>query len=195
MVVERSRSTTIVGWIARGIPGPAAKGTYALLLHLAREAQLDVGRLGRISFPAGYYLYLGSALGGLTGRLARHCRSEKRLRWHIDYLLPHVRLEEIWWEGSEERLECCWAAVAARAQGAVGMTPGFGSSDCRCPSHLVRFAARPRAAILGTASISRLVAAPDALEPILQPSHVGRDLICLQRHRGQAPALRHRART
>ena len=47
------------------------KGAYALVLHLERKEEITVGRLGTFAFPAGYYLYAGSALGpgGLEARL------------------------------------------------------------------------------------------------------------------------------
>ena len=71
-----------------------SKGTYALVLHLECTEEITVGKLGMFTFPAGYYLYVGSALGpgGLEARLARHRRRGKKLRWHIDYLLEHAQL-------------------------------------------------------------------------------------------------------
>jgi len=121
----------------------AKGGTYALLLRMGRESELSIGRLGSFRFPAGYYLYVGSALGSLRGRLVRHSRPQKRLRWHIDHLLQKARLLEVWSMASEERLECLWAEVARNLPGARVPIPRFGSSDCRCPSHLVYFAAKP----------------------------------------------------
>ena len=118
-------------------------GTYALLLQLEEPEEIIVGRLGNFAFPAGYYLYLGSALGGLRGRLARHRRRGKRPHWHIDYLLQRALLLEVWSMASEKRLECLWAEVARKLPGAQVPIPRFGSSDCRCPSHLIYFAAKP----------------------------------------------------
>jgi len=125
----------------KGAKGP--KGTYALLLRLEGLEEIVVGRLEKFAFPLGYYLYLGSALGGLRNRLARHSRPEKRLCWHIDYLLQRAQLLEVWNMASEEHLECLWAEVARNLPGAQVPIPRFGSSDCRCPSHLVSFAAKP----------------------------------------------------
>ena len=59
-------------------------GTYILLIAVERALTLDVGRLGAMTFPPGYYLYVGSALRNLGHRLARHLRREKRVHWHID---------------------------------------------------------------------------------------------------------------
>ncbi len=121
-----------------------AKGTYVLLIQLESGEEITVGRLGTFSFPAGYYLYVGSALGsgGLAARLARHRGSDKRPRWHVDYLLAHGHLLEIWQASGQERRECLWAAGARKMGGAMPV-PGFGSSDCRCPAHLIYFAAKP----------------------------------------------------
>ncbi|MFQ6111832.1 MAG: DUF123 domain-containing protein, partial [Nitrospinota bacterium] len=92
-----------------------------------------IGNLGRLLFHPGHYAYVGSALGGLRGRLERHLRSEKKTRWHIDYLLRQAAIEAIVACPSEERTECRIArALAARFEA----VPGFGASDCRCQSHL-----------------------------------------------------------
>ena len=59
-----------------------SKGTYSLLICLPEEKEIVVG--GRkASFPAGYYVYVGSAMGGLDQRIRRHLSREKRKRWHI----------------------------------------------------------------------------------------------------------------
>jgi len=118
-------------------------GTYALVLALRAETELRVGKLGTFVFPAGYYLYLGSALGGLRARVQRHQQRDKRTRWHIDYLLPHCNLVEVWAILSGERLECLWRDVVQSLPGARIAVPGFGSSDCRCPSHLIYLPSLP----------------------------------------------------
>ncbi|MFQ6059323.1 MAG: DUF123 domain-containing protein [Anaerolineae bacterium] len=122
-----------------------SKGTYALILHLERSEEITIGKLGTFTFPAGYYLYVGSALGpgGLEARLTRHRRRNKKLRWHIDYLLERARLVEVWSVASTEKLECLWAQAAQEISGAEIPVPGFGSSDCRCPSHLIYLAREP----------------------------------------------------
>ena len=118
-------------------------GTYLLLLRLEKGAQVAVGRLGRFLFTAGYYVYIGSALGGLEARLACHYGPVKRRHWHIDYLRAIARLEEERGVASEERLECRWARAVAQLPGAGCPVRGFGSSDCSCPAHLVHFSQRP----------------------------------------------------
>ena len=135
----------------------AEPGTYALLLKLDKQERITVGKLGTFNFPAGYYLYVGSALGpgGLRARLARHRRSSQnssganpgqtgqKLHWHIDYLLQRAQLVEVWSVASAERLECKWGQGARGLSGAQVLVRGFGSSDCRCAAHLIYFRARP----------------------------------------------------
>jgi Uri superfamily endonuclease len=120
-------------------------GSYVLVLHLVREAEISIGRLRTFSFPSGYYLYVGSARGpgGVEARLARHLRKRKQARWHIDYLLRETRVVEIWKASSRERLECLWARTLLRLPGARALPSGFGSSDCSCPSHLIHFPSPP----------------------------------------------------
>lgn len=124
---------------------PAAPGAYVLLMHLAEPVRLAVGGLGERPFAAGYYLYAGSALGGLRARLARHLRATKRLHWHIDYLLQRAPVCEVWWLASRERSECAWAGALAVAPGVQPFEAPFGASDCRCVTHLFYSVERPQA--------------------------------------------------
>jgi len=124
-------------------------GTYALMITLDRSRNICIGRRGRFCFPAGFYLYVGSALGpgGLEERLERHLRAEKRLHWHVDYLLHArgTRITQVWAMEGATRRECDWARAALQLPGADLVVPRFGSSDCRCAAHLIGFAgpARP----------------------------------------------------
>lgn len=113
------------------------KGTYALIAKLDSQTTVSVGKLGRFNFPPGYYMYFGSALGGLSARIARHLRRAKRLHWHIDYLLQSAEVIQVWSSSGDERLECEWYHTARDLPLSQDIVPGFGSSDCTCPSHLV----------------------------------------------------------
>lgn len=109
------------------------KGTYALLVHVPYALATSVGGLGVMEFKAGYYAYVGSALGGLEARVRRHLREEKRPRWHVDHLLARARAVDVVVARSEERRECVLAQELAKRFPSV---QGFGSSDCSCESHL-----------------------------------------------------------
>jgi len=123
----------------------AKKGSYILVLYLAADARLTIGRLGTFEFPAGHYFYCGSALNGLETRIRRHLRRDKKRHWHIDYLTAVAPVVEVWWMESEERWECRWAEEIME-KGGVVVAKGFGSSDCRCMTHLLRLRCRERTA-------------------------------------------------
>lgn len=133
---------------------PRLPGAYALSMLLFQPLSLEVGHLGTAHFPAGRYIYCGSALGpgGLKGRLGRYLRGGKhRNHWHVDFLLPETTLEGIYYalildeanreSNSQRAVECRWSQALAAQPGAVIPQPGFGASDCQsaCQSHLVAF--------------------------------------------------------
>lgn len=79
-------------------------------------------------------MYVGSAKKNLTRRIERHQRLRKNLFWHIDYLREAADLVTALPIRTADDLECTLAwAVEKIAQWLV---PGFGASDCSCPSHL-----------------------------------------------------------
>ena len=67
------------------------KGSYLLIIKLQDDKKILVGKLGKIAFKKGYYVYVGSAMNGLEQRLQRHLRSQKKFHWHIDYLLNQAK--------------------------------------------------------------------------------------------------------
>ena len=76
-------------------------------------------------------------MSGLERRLARHRRKEKLLHWHIDYLLLHASIEDVIVIPTGKRLECGWNLDLLQQAAARIVAPRFGSSDCRCPTHLI----------------------------------------------------------
>ena len=122
----------------------ASRGVYVLTLHVNNPARLTVGKLGRFDFPRGYYLYVGSAMGGFAGRINRHLRRKKKMRWHIDYLLKVADL--LWidlYDADNPQDECRLNKKIAGMPGEQIICPGFGSSDCGCRSHLHYFEELP----------------------------------------------------
>ncbi len=119
------------------------RGTYALLIPLEVGLRLRIGRLGVRALAPGCYVYVGSALGGLSSRLKHHLGSKNRLHWHIDYLLLEAKVTQVWYSLGPARLECTWNEALGSIPGANPSVPGFGASDCRCRSHLTRFQATP----------------------------------------------------
>jgi Uri superfamily endonuclease len=121
-------------------------GTYALILSCTSNARIRVGRLGTILLQHGYYVYVGSALGpgGLRARIAHHQKLSPRPHWHIDYLRAHTRLHSVWLRCDGRRHEHEWARAMLKMKDVTIPLPGFGASDCSCPSHLYFFKDRPR---------------------------------------------------
>lgn len=113
-------------------------GIYQLLIHLTAPAELRIGGLGCRRLAAGWYVYTGSMRRGLEHRLARHQRREKPLRWHIDYLtsLAGVVAVRTWPLQMEPDQECRTHQALLAVAGVSEPVQGFGSSDCRCRSHL-----------------------------------------------------------
>jgi len=117
------------------------RGSYLLIVEIPRKTRLQAGGLAGRNFPKGYYVYVGSAMGDLSSRLARHQRKTKKLRWHIDYLTAKADRIIPLPIRSSERLECGIAeALSAILKPGPG---GFGSSDCRCAGHLFFSATNP----------------------------------------------------
>ena len=107
--------------------------TYQLLIVLPRSHRVRIGCLGVFDFPAGAYVYTGSAKRNMDARIRRHLAGDKTLRWHLDYLttLSDVSVREI---GRYTAPEC----EINRLVAGVVVADGFGASDCRhgCGSHL-----------------------------------------------------------
>ena len=123
------------------LPMRRDSGLYQLLILLPKTKTIRVGRLGDFSFPSGHYVYTGSAKRNLNARIERHLRSRnKTLHWHIDYFLEHGKISKV--KRFEERgalSECGLNQKLLSRRDAQVIARGLGSSDCRCPTHLVYF--------------------------------------------------------
>lgn len=124
---------------------PAGAGTYCLILRMEKPAVLTIGKLGIFNFPAGWYVYTGSARGpgGLGGRLRHHLWPVANPHWHIDYLRSAATVQSIWYCVGETASEHAWAGELGRLPGVQIPAPRFGASDCRCMTHLVHFESQP----------------------------------------------------
>ena len=113
------------------------KGCYCLIISLDDEKTIKIGKkLGKITFNKGHYVYVGSAMNSLTARVKRHLSDEKKLHWHIDYLLKNAAITDVIYNESDKKIECELSqCLAERANG----IKGFGCSDCNCESHLHYF--------------------------------------------------------
>ena len=120
-----------------------------LLIELPDEQTITIGSLKAIYFPRGYYAYVGSAMGGFKSRLNHHLKSDKKPHWHIDYLLEKASISEIILFETKDRAECPTAQALSCQFDSI---PGFGSSDCKCRSHLFFAAEEMKSTIMATLS-------------------------------------------
>ncbi|MGD2207627.1 MAG: DUF123 domain-containing protein [Anaerolineae bacterium] len=156
-------------------------GTYVLALWLDRPQNIIVGRLGEFRFPAGWYLYVGSALGpgGLPSRLARHLRrvgADKQAHWHIDYLREATAWIGAWGRTCDQRWECTWSVALRSLPDARIVAPGFGASDCDCPAHLVHLSTLPDSQwFIDTLGAKRIIVKAKDLNKLLEALTTGSD--------------------
>jgi Uri superfamily endonuclease len=114
------------------------KGTYVLIIENNADTKIEIGKIGLIAFRKGFYAYVGSALAGLEQRIGRHLRdvgNNKKLHWHIDYLLanPTVEIKEVICVETGARNEC---EIAVHINQHLVAIAHFGCTDCSCTSHL-----------------------------------------------------------
>ncbi len=111
--------------------------TFANHLSIAVKTrpamEVEVGRLGNQFFPAGFYIYTGSAKKNMTARIQRHQKKDKKLRWHIDYLTVSAETHIV----AVRYLTRDECSVNQKTPGKI-IVVGFGASDCThgCQSHL-----------------------------------------------------------
>jgi Uri superfamily endonuclease len=124
------------------------KGVYALIISFPRRIAIEIGALGRVSFDAGMWIYIGSARGSgstsLENRLKRHFRLEKKIHWHIDRILHNqTKLVEAIWSKTDRPRECSVNRALLQTGFFQAGPKGFGSSDCTsgCKSHIMYYMA------------------------------------------------------
>lgn len=113
------------------------KGIYVLIIRLNKDAAVNIGALGKITFKKGLYAYVGSAQKNLEQRVQRHLGKEKKKFWHIDYLLDSdaARIVKVLHRQASKAEECRLANDLSQTSEPV---IGFGCSNCHCKSHLFR---------------------------------------------------------
>jgi len=115
-----------------------------LIISVSEDFGIIVSCLGKVLFKMGNYIYIGSAKGCLEARLRRHLRKDKKVYWHIDYLLKSekVQISQIW--VINKTIECKTVGIFNRNFVGTMVKKGFGSSDCKCLSHLFYLKDRER---------------------------------------------------
>jgi len=123
---------------------PSDKGVYVVFLRCDKRMDIRVGSLGIISVQEGIYAYVGSAFGGggLKSRLSRHLKTAKKCRWHIDYIRRHMKAVSLWYTTESAEAEHRIAQTFMEMGAGIPMK-GFGSSDCKCITHLFHLESVP----------------------------------------------------
>jgi Uri superfamily endonuclease len=121
------------------------RGAYFLVIYLPKESEITTkGR--RFCLRGGYYVYVGSAMNSLEKRVARHFRRDKKLHWHIDFLLKEGELLRAYMIPSEERLEESLSVEVSKYGEPV---KDFGAGDVRVETNLYRFDEEPDVILIG----------------------------------------------
>lgn len=130
-------------------------GCYVLVLYLPEPTAVVFDRKGTsFDFETGWYVYVGSALGGLQTRLKRHHRTRrdaKKMHWNVDYFREYAELHEVWYSFSEDsEPEHSWAHQFHSMAACSVPVAKFGASDCKsgCIAHFFQCASRPIAPML-----------------------------------------------
>lgn len=116
-------------------------GIYVLCIKNEQTTEIKVGKLGTLEFEKdGIHVYVGSAMNGLYHRIKRHLSKDKKIRWHIDYLLEKARVFKVCYAITNERKECAVSQFFNVKNKFFTPVPRFGNSDCRsCPGHLYKW--------------------------------------------------------
>jgi len=116
-------------------------GIYILELFLPKRTILSHNKFKNQVFSIGYHYYIGSAQKYLLQRIERHRRKEKKLRWHIDYLLNNreVLISNIYTISNlPKNQECKLVDNLISEMQLKVVIKNFGNSDCKsCESHLL----------------------------------------------------------
>ena len=119
------------------------KGSYCLIINQENDSEIEIGkRLRKINFDKGHYVYVGSAMNSLEARLNRHLSDEKKIHWHVDYLLKQTEITDIIYNESTRKIECELSQYLSTKTDGI---KDFGCSDCYCESHLYYFKNRDEA--------------------------------------------------
>lgn len=112
------------------------KGCYCLIMKIEEKREIKIAKkLGKIRFEKGFYVYVGSAMNSLEARLKRHLSNEKKMHWHIDYLLKKAEIVDIIYN-KNKKVECELSQYLSSKTTGI---KDFGCSDCECESHLYYF--------------------------------------------------------
>ena len=115
------------------------KGIYCLIIKVSKTKEILIGKLGKIKFEKGKYVYVGSSQNNLEKRVKRHFKKRKKKHWHIDYLVSDkdIKIEKAILFPFKKKSE---ESKLAREISKYGKpVKKFGASDdAKSKSHLIK---------------------------------------------------------
>ncbi len=109
------------------------RGTYVILIKLT--SSVDISRPRNMKLPEGLYVYVGSAMNSLTGRLRRHLKKKKKIHWHIDQLTEMGDIILLIGIPGRSKLE---EKLSRFLSEYFQVIKGFGSSDLKVDGNLFK---------------------------------------------------------
>ncbi len=103
------------------------KGSYLLFMEVADKIKVNSKKSQWIIKP-GLYVYVGSAMATLTGRVKRHLTEKKKNHWHIDFLTSRAKIFLTLLLPSRTKDEKVVSQLVSKYGTPV---KGFGSTDCK----------------------------------------------------------------
>lgn len=110
------------------------RGIYILELFAEKDFTISAKKFIDVTFPKGYYYYIGSAQKNLKSRIGRHFKKEKIINWHIDHLTTHESIRIINYFIIHEAEKNIEAEIANNFEvdfEAQIIVNGFGNSDTK----------------------------------------------------------------
>jgi sugar fermentation stimulation protein A len=123
------------------IPKVKPSGIYYIVLWNDKDRVIECGSLGNLQFKKGYYIYSGSGKNNLFKRIGHHRKKKKKKHWHIDYITAGMKVSADIPIVTDEYKECDLADILDKNSGEP--VKNFGSTDCKCFSHLHYFQDNP----------------------------------------------------
>jgi sugar fermentation stimulation protein A len=123
------------------IPEVKPSGIYYIVLWNDKDRLIDCGSLGNLKFKKGYYIYSGSGKNNLFKRIEHHRKKKKKKHWHMDYITAEMKIKADIPVITDEYKECDLAEILDKNSGEP--VKNFGSTDCKCFSHLHYFKDNP----------------------------------------------------
>ncbi len=115
---------------------PQSSGIYLLIMSLKKDnITIETKSRKKFNFTrGGYYVYVGSAMNGLRFRISRYFKKIKKRHWHIDYIIPYMKILKIICVLCNDKI---FEKILAQALSKyLNGIEGFGSTDTKIKTHL-----------------------------------------------------------